>query len=144
MNYCYLCGNELTNENDHAEHIFQQAIGGTLAVKGILCKDCGNTLGKDIDVNFTKIFVNYTSRLPINFDRKSENNIKSEICWAYFPKFEKTLECQMNKNNISVIQPYAFLHQNTFFIICPIKWEDKIINNYVKSQKKKLNIGDTS
>ncbi|HHK6039191.1 TPA: HNH endonuclease, partial [Neisseria subflava] len=73
MGNCYLCNEDLTPENDHGEHIFQQALGGTLVKKGVLCESCGNRLGKEIDVPFVEIFKNYTSRLPINFDRKSEN-----------------------------------------------------------------------
>ena len=78
MANCYLCNKILTIENDHGEHIFQQALGGTLIKTGILCESCGNRLGKQIDVPFIEIFKNYISRLPINFDRKSKNKTFTE------------------------------------------------------------------
>lgn len=52
--FCYLCNVELTSNNDHGEHIFQQALGGTLVCDGILCEQCGNKLGQDIDIPLSK------------------------------------------------------------------------------------------
>lgn len=137
---CYLCNDTLTSENDHKEHIFQQAIGGTLAVEGILCQKCGGLLGKEIDVNFTQIFKNYTSRLPINFDRKSENTIKSEICIIHVLKFKKDFECYMNKNNISPVKPHSFLDESKLIIICPLSWKKKQVEEYKKYNMKEYGI----
>ncbi|MBS5837137.1 MAG: hypothetical protein KIC74_10260 [Neisseria sp.] len=38
MGICYLCNEDLTPENDHGEHIFQQALGGTLVKKVFYAK----------------------------------------------------------------------------------------------------------
>lgn len=144
MKCCYLCNDELTEGNDHKEHIFQQALGGTLAVKGILCKGCGNILGKDIDVGFTSIFKNYTSRLPIHFDRKSNNSIKSEVCNIELLNFNEILECTMNEKNISVIKPYAFLNNDTLIIICPVFWRKKQIEGFKNNQLKQFKLNDNN
>lgn len=140
MKCCYLCNDELTEDNDHKEHIFQQALGGTLAVEGILCKNCGNVLGKDIDVGFTSIFKNYTSRLPINFDRKSNNSIKSEVCNIELLNFNEILECTMNEKSISVIRPYAFLNNNTLIVMCPVSWRKKQVEGFKNSQLKQFHL----
>ena len=40
--YCYICGSELTEENQSDEHIILNAIGGHLHSYSILCKKCNN------------------------------------------------------------------------------------------------------
>lgn len=80
MKTCYLCTKELVTKSesivdsnkqalDHGEHIFQQAIGGTLIEKGILCSCCGNKLGREVDTPFISQFKNITSRVYFNRDR---------------------------------------------------------------------------
>ena len=131
MKTCYLCNTELTEKNDHGEHIFQQALGGTLVEKGILCKECGNKLGKEIDVDFVNIFRNYTSRLPINFDRKTKK--ESEIGRIYISKFNRIFEFKSIKKDLLPTKPDAFLHQNNLIIIYP-----KGYSNLEKYKNKKM------
>ncbi|MBD0848812.1 hypothetical protein AKG38_20340 [Pectobacterium carotovorum subsp. carotovorum] len=76
MDVCYLCGNNF-NENsivDHGEHVIQQAIGGNLVSKGILCKKCGGDLSRKIDNPFNAIFEGIATRLDIKTDRKTKKN----------------------------------------------------------------------
>lgn len=75
MQICYFCGNNFDQLTtiDHGEHVIQQAIGGSLISKGILCKNCGEELGNDIDVPFNKIFEGIVTRLDIKNDRKANN-----------------------------------------------------------------------
>lgn len=79
---CYLCSKELVSKNelilnnhkqalDHGEHVFQQAIGGTLIERGILCSCCGNKLGQEVDTPFVMQFKNITSRIYFNRDRSN-------------------------------------------------------------------------
>lgn len=71
MDKCYLCG-KFFNKSDvikHDEHIIQQAIGGTLTSKSILCKACGGRLGNEIDVPFNMMFDGICTRLDIKKDR---------------------------------------------------------------------------
>ncbi|HED3888714.1 TPA: hypothetical protein R4229_001039 [Morganella morganii] len=72
MEVCYLCGSKFNNNStvDHGEHVIQQAIGGSLISKGILCKECGGKLSKEIDVPFNRIFEGIATRLNIKTDRK--------------------------------------------------------------------------
>ncbi len=119
MGNCYLCNEDLTPENDHGEHIFQQALGGTLVKKGVLCESCGNRLGKEIDVPFVEIFKNYTSRLPINFDRKSENKNFTEDGDIFIPEFNRSFKFKINKNNFLPAGVDAFKHSNKLIILYP-------------------------
>lgn len=54
MKRCYVC-DRLFNANtvlDHGEHVIPNAIGGGLIAKGILCQDCGTSLGNSVDRRF--------------------------------------------------------------------------------------------
>lgn len=46
MSYCYICGQELKNEND--EHVIPSALGGRLKTKNIICSFHNNMLS-DLD-----------------------------------------------------------------------------------------------
>jgi hypothetical protein len=72
MDSCYLCGKEFDSKNTlrHDEHIIQQAIGGVITDKNILCLGCGEKLGKEVDVPFNAIFHGISTRLDIKKDRK--------------------------------------------------------------------------
>lgn len=147
MKTCYLCNTELTKENDHGEHIFQQALGGTLIKKGILCKECGNKLGKEIDVKFVNIFRNYTSRLPINFDRKTKK--ESNIGSIYIPYFDRTFKFKSNKKDLLPQKPEAFLYQKKLIIIYPKgcsgleKYKNKKIHEFNITDKNNITIIQT-
>ncbi|PXH55257.1 hypothetical protein DMT41_25915 [Klebsiella variicola] len=76
MSVCYLCGNDFNQSStvDHGEHVIQQAIGGNLISKGILCKGCGGVLSRKIDNPFNEIFEGIATRLDIKTDRKSNKS----------------------------------------------------------------------
>ncbi|EBE2002593.1 HNH endonuclease, partial [Salmonella enterica] len=71
-----LCGNNfnLSSTVDHGEHVIQQAIGGNLVSKGILCKRCGGDLSRKIDNPFNAIFEGIATRLDIKTDRKANKS----------------------------------------------------------------------
>ncbi|MGZ4159364.1 MAG: HNH endonuclease [Neobacillus sp.] len=83
MNLCYLCGKEFDDHNvkKHDEHIIQQAIGGSLTKRDILCLSCGDKLGKSIDVPFNEVFSGISTRLDIKKDRKAnkKNAVKGKF-----------------------------------------------------------------
>lgn len=88
--YCYWCGKEINDSNDHFEHIIPQSLGGKLSVNGILHKDCGNSLGERIDSLFAQKFSFITNIISIKRDRG--NNSCSIV----------TIELDENKTNAKV------------------------------------------
>ena len=48
-NHCALCDKTITLNNDSREHVILKAIGGRLAVRGFLCRECNNTSGSEWD-----------------------------------------------------------------------------------------------
>lgn len=139
---CYLCNVELTSDNDHGEHIFQQALGGRLVCDGILCEQCGNKLGQDIDIPFIKIFKNYISRLPINFDRKSNNTSFSEEGEIFIPKFDYVFKFRMNKKDLLPIKVEVFMKNNILFVLYPKGMPDKNIKGLINKKMEQFKITD--
>ena len=140
MANCYLCNKILTIENDHGEHIFQQALGGTLIKTGILCESCGNRLGKQIDVPFIEIFKNYISRLPINFDRKSKNKTFTEEGDIFIPELNRVFKFRINKNNFLPICVDAFVHDGKLIILYPKGMSEKNLEGLKKDRMKYFGI----
>ena len=54
MKRCYACKEELSKSNDHYEHIIQNAIGGRLKSKGLICRACNIQFSQVIDVTLAK------------------------------------------------------------------------------------------
>lgn len=79
MDICYLCGNKFNQNStiDHGEHVIQQAIGGNLVSKGILCKKCGGDLNTEIDIPFNTIFEGIAARLDIKTDRTKNKSLST-------------------------------------------------------------------
>ncbi len=140
MGNCYLCNENLTPENDHGEHIFQQALGGTLIKTGILCESCGNRLGKEIDVPFVEIFKNYISRLPINFDRKSKNKNFTEEGSIFIPEFNLTFKFRINKNDFLPVSVDAFMNGDDLIILYPKGMPEKNLEGLKKDKMKYFGI----
>lgn len=140
--FCYLCNVELTSDNDHGEHIFQQALGGTLVCDGILCEQCGNKLGQDIDIPFIKIFKNYISRLPIKFDRKSNNTSFSEEGKIFIPKFDYIFKFRMNKKDLLPIKVEVFMKNDILFILYPKGMPDKDLKGLINKKMEQFKITD--
>lgn len=72
INICYLCGCELTEINKSEGHIIQNALGGHLTSKRILCEKHNAELNKTVDIPFIKIFEPITEKLFFKKDRKNE------------------------------------------------------------------------
>ena len=51
---CCLCGNVLTSDNDTAEHIIPNAIGGRRKVVGFICRDCNSKSGERWDAELAR------------------------------------------------------------------------------------------
>ena len=49
LSKCFICGAELTSENNSQDHILLNALCGTLTSKNLLCKHCNSILGNDMD-----------------------------------------------------------------------------------------------
>lgn len=49
MQSCAICGVCITASNNTREHIIQNALGGRLKVRGVLCKECNSNAGKSWD-----------------------------------------------------------------------------------------------
>ncbi|AMF96691.1 HNH endonuclease [Vibrio harveyi] len=69
MKNCLLCRDAITDDNCHEEHIIQNALGGKLKSKRILCEDCGSILNESIDTKFIKCFDVFASSLNLAKDR---------------------------------------------------------------------------
>lgn len=74
--YCYICGSELTEENQSDEHIILNAIGGHLHSYSILCKKCNNDLGEKADSRLAEDLSFYTDMLQV---RKNRQNPHKQI-----------------------------------------------------------------
>lgn len=74
--YCYICGSELTEENQSDEHIILNAIGGHLHSYSILCKKCNNDLGEKADSRLAEDLSFYTDMLKV---RKNRQNPHKQI-----------------------------------------------------------------
>ncbi|WP_394213275.1 HNH endonuclease [Psychrobacter piscatorii] len=95
MKKCYLCGLDFNNSSvkQHKEHIVQQAIGGNLTCKDILCESCGSKLNNSIDIEFNKIFETTSVLLGIKRDRKDIS--KKRIIGkhqAFIPEIQEVLD----------------------------------------------------
>ncbi|HBZ8138982.1 TPA: hypothetical protein MM266_005735 [Klebsiella pneumoniae] len=129
MDVCYLCGNDF-NENstvDHGEHVIQQAIGGNLVSKGILCKKCGGELSRKIDNPFNAIFEGIATRLDIKKDRKANKS----------PSIPGTIVSEKDAYGMNLKDTKVFWKN---FKVSPIKPFHRFTEDYKKviiySQKK--------
>lgn len=74
--FCYLTGDLIDNGNRSLEHIIPNALGGVLKSRSILSATANNTLGRTLDVEFSKIFEGTYRRLPLEKDRKNKTGFK--------------------------------------------------------------------
>lgn len=138
MDICYLCGDEFNSQNvkKHDEHIIQQAIGGSLTEKDILCLSCGNKLGEKIDVPFNEIFSGISTRLDIKKDRKA--NKKNIVKGTFISKYDQfgnelgKIDILWKDFKVTPIQPFhKYTKDSKQVIIYAAK-------NVSKSYKKKV------
>jgi hypothetical protein len=66
---CYICGIEITRENQSTEHIIPNAIGGRLKSKSLICKQCNSVFGNSIDSELSKQLNHIGNMLNIKRDR---------------------------------------------------------------------------
>jgi HNH endonuclease len=68
---CALCDTPITSSNDSAEHLIQNAIGGTRTIRGFLCKPCNDTSGQHWDAELAKQLNGLCHFFAIKRDRGS-------------------------------------------------------------------------
>ena len=79
MNRCYLCGEIITELNKSAEHILPNSIGGKLKSTQVICCECNDTCGKQLDVVLSQVGNIFASRMNIKRDRGSVPNLTAVI-----------------------------------------------------------------
>ena len=76
MSRCYLCKNELTDENVSIEHILPNAIGGRLKSSSLICKKCNSKFGDSSDASLAKQLEFFANQLNIKRERGSVQNVE--------------------------------------------------------------------
>lgn len=141
MDTCYLCGNEfnLQDVKKHDEHIIQQAIGGSLTEKDILCSTCGYELGKTIDVPFNEIFSSISARLNIKKDRKA--NKRNAVKGTFISKYDQfgnelgEIDILWKDFKVTPVQPFhKYTKDNKQVIIYAAKNVSKSYKNKVEKE----------
>lgn len=69
--FCALCDVLLTSENNSAEHLIPNGIGGQKRVRNVLCKDCNSLTGMQWDADVTKQLNSLNLIFAIKRDRGS-------------------------------------------------------------------------
>lgn len=124
MKKCYLCDKhlvskeEFNNENSnpelhtitHEEHIIQNALGGFLKSRDILCEKCGNDLNTLIDVSFINIFKLFTYGLDVKIDRKTKRPSFKHASFTLFSHKKNKVDIKIYKD---CWQPF----KNDFFVL---------------------------
>lgn len=66
---CYLCGEIITEENKHSEHIIPNGVAGKLQSEHLLHEKCGERLGSELDVYLAKKFSTLMNMIDAKKDR---------------------------------------------------------------------------
>ena len=77
MENCYACDHVLTRENQSAEHIIPNAIGGRLKSKKLLCRKCNSEFGDKYEAEFVRQLSFFGGRLPIKRDRGTHKDFET-------------------------------------------------------------------
>lgn len=77
MATCFKCGVELAEQNNSAEHIIPNALGGRLKSKSLLCKDCNSEFGKTLDAELIKDFSGIATLLNIQRERGIVDSVEA-------------------------------------------------------------------
>ena len=72
--YCYICGSEITKENETDEHIILNAIGGHLHSNMVICKDCNTRMGETADARLAEDLSFFTDMLKVKKNRQNRHN----------------------------------------------------------------------
>lgn len=65
-NYCYICGDEITDKNCTDEHIILNALGGHLHSYTVICKGCNTKMGETADAKLAEDLSFYTDFLGVS------------------------------------------------------------------------------
>jgi hypothetical protein len=78
---CYICDREFDGCTvlDHGEHVIQNAIGGGLIAEGILCRDCGASLGESVDSKFNDALKALCAVFEIRRDRGARITVPARV-----------------------------------------------------------------
>lgn len=74
---CYVCSNDLINQNETEEHIILNAIGGKLKSRRLICKKCNSNFGTNIDSKLAKQLNPISTLLNVKRDKGKPQNIRS-------------------------------------------------------------------
>lgn len=74
---CFICGNDLTEENCSDEHILLNSLGGHIHSKKLICKNCNSALGSTSDDELAKELNFFASFLDVPRQRGKNQNIKT-------------------------------------------------------------------
>ena len=146
MCICLLCGEKMIEKSSsskdnisskykHKEHIIQNALGGRLKNDSILCEECGNKLGKEIDADFVKLFSIFTEQLS-NFSKERNGNSKIKLYGKFFIDGEEKRIVKI-KNEVFPEKPfYKLLKDNSEIRIYGSKQAIKQYKNKVLEEVK--------
>ena len=73
-NYCYICGDEITDKNRTDEHIILNALGGHLHSYTVICKGCNTKVGETADAKLAEDLSFYTDFLGVKKNRQHDHN----------------------------------------------------------------------
>lgn len=80
MKECVFCGVKFDFKNNSLEHIIPQSLGGVLKARGVLCKNCNNKLGGNIDNKLYEYFKIFDCLFGIKKERQTKGSfMKSTI-----------------------------------------------------------------
>ena len=74
---CFICGNDLTEENCSDEHILLNSLGGHIHSMKLICKNCNSALGSTSDDELAKELNFFASFLDVPRQRGKNQNIKT-------------------------------------------------------------------
>lgn len=69
MAVCYICNENITNNNSSLEHIIPNSLGGNLKSRNLLCKECNSNLGSNLDAELAIQLNLIANMLNIERDR---------------------------------------------------------------------------
>ncbi len=77
MSKCLICNTDLVAANESDEHIIQNALGGTLRSKKLICKDCNSNFGADCDAQLAEDLKVFANLLNIKRDRGQVQSLQT-------------------------------------------------------------------
>ena len=80
---CHRCGTALDSSNDSAAHIIPNALGGRLAPRGIICRDCNTALSHLVDTELVRAFGPWPTLLNVPRQRGEHPPVMLETRAGY-------------------------------------------------------------